>query len=108
MRASDQRFQLIQVELHLAIVFGICIRNHLHILVFPALCPHKFAHLLICRENGSGRAHLRAHVRDSRTLCNLQTCSTLSYILKYFSKAALDANPAKHLQDNLLGVAARF
>ena len=108
MRAGDQRIQLIQVDLHLTIVLSVLVRKHLHVLVLTALGSHEAADLLISRENGSGSAHLCAHVSDGGALGNLQACSTWSHILKDLSKAALDADSAQHFQNDFLCIAARF
>ena len=107
MRTGNQRiepFRLISISPS----YSASSSGSISILVFPALGSQEAADLLISRENGSGSAHLRAHVGDAGTLRNLKACSALSYILKDLSKTALDADSAQHLQDDFLRVAARF
>ena len=107
MRAGDQRLKLAQIDLHLTVVLTALIWKHLYKFIFTSLRSHKFANLLICREDRGRRPHLCTHVCDRHTLGNFKSFCTRSYILVHISETALDRYTAKHLKNNFLGVYTR-
>ena len=105
-RTCAEGNQFAQIQLHFPVVGAALVRGQLHKVRLPLLGLQEFSDLLIRRENGGGRAHLSAHVGNSRALVHRQGGGSRAHILKDLAQSALDAHPAQHLQNHFLGVAA--
>lgn len=72
----------------------------------PLLCSQKGLHLLVCLEDGAGRAGLGPHVSDGGPLRYFQRFHARAGVLKNTAQTTLDAHPAQQFQDDILGVHA--
>ena len=93
-----------QVELDALVVDGVLVGQQLDELVRTVLRLHEAANLLVGREDRRGGAHLGTHVGNAAALGNLERRGTGAHVFERAAQTALDAHPAQHLEDDVLGV----
>ena len=92
-----------KVDLDDLVVGGIRVGLEFRPVGLAALGLEERAGHVIRREDGGGRAQLRAHVGDGGALRDGQRGNALADVLHHLAHAALDSQPAQDLQDDILG-----
>ena len=106
-RPGDQRLQAAQVDLVHHVIRSIRIGGHLGEVAAATLLAQERSNLLVRREDAGGRAEFGAHVRDHVPVHGREGIEPGTVVLDDPAHAALDAVPAQHLQDDVLGAHPR-
>ena len=101
-RPRHQRHQLVQLNLDHFVVCRVRVGAQLPEVLLPALGLQESPGHLVAGENGSRRAKLRAHVRNGRPLRYGQAFHALADVFHHLARAALDAQPPQHFENNVL------
>ena len=103
MGPGHQGHQGVQVDVDDLVIGRVRVRRQGGEILLPALGPQEGPGHLVAGENGGGGSQLRPHVGDGGPLRHRQGAHALADVFHHPAHAALDAQPAQHLQDDVLG-----
>ncbi len=101
-RFGDERFELREIDGDLVGVLGVCVGFELLVVLLAAEPAEVIPRLLVGREDRGGRAELRPHVGDRRSLGDRQRLDAGAGVLEDLADAALDGEASQHLKDDIL------
>ena len=102
-RLGDQRLERGEVDLLVQVVARARVGKDLGPVVLAAFVAQEAARRLVGGEDRGRRAELRAHVGDDVAVHGGEARETGAVVLDDAAEAALDAVPAEHLEDHVLG-----
>ncbi len=104
--ARDQRLDFGKIERDFFVVLTAFVGAHRNKILFAALRRKEFADHLVRREDGCGRAHFRAHVRDRAAFRHFKRFDPFSGVLENLAEPAFYGEAPQHFKRDILGGAA--